>query len=418
MTTAAPSGRAASRDIPEGMLRLAFVLLVVVVAMAPYTGADLVTIGVAAIVVVVGLLQPPRRRLPVALTASLTIGGGLCSVSVAWSVAPFSTFPFGVAVLATLTALLVVARRFDVWSVLDGLASGLRIVLLVTLAVAVVAPGVGLVDEDYQTGALKGLFEHRNLLAFVALIALILYIFLGSIRSRGWVFAHVALASACLLGSQSQTALVSLGAALAMTLALVVISRMRGLPRVLVGIFVTVGVGYVVYLCLFFLGDVAADLGRDATLTGRTDVWPAVLQAIARHPVLGYGWDGLWHENDPTTNEMWRAAGFKMYHAHDGFLEILLELGVVGLFVVGIMLLAGLVVSVLKRLAGGGPEYLWAFATTIALVISDISEAPSTTFFGCLVLGCVLVVAMSSDVPRAVPPLGSSTLTHPVGTRS
>lgn len=395
-----PDVRGTRQGETATLLRPAFILLVVVVAMAPYTGADLITIGAATLVIVVGLLQAPQRRLPVVLPVALTIGGGLCATSVVWSVAPFSTFPFGVAVLATLTALLVMARRSDTWGVLGGLASGLRIVLLLTLAVAVVAPGVGLVDEDYQTGALKGLFEHRNLLAFVALIALILFMFVGWTRSKGWLISHIALAGVCLVGSQSQTALVSLGAALTMTLALVVMSRMRGAARVLFGLIVTFFIGYLVYLGLFFFGDVAADLGRDATLTGRTDVWPAVLQAIDRHPVLGYGWNGLWHAGDPTTNEMWRAAGFKMYHAHDGFLEILLELGIVGLVAIGSMLLAGLWLSVRTRLAGGGAEQLWAFTSTVALVVSNISEAPSATFFGWLIIGSVLVVALSGAVPR------------------
>ena len=101
-----------------------------------------------------------------------------------------------------------------------------------------------------------------------------------------------------------------------------------------------------------------------------------------------------------------------MYHAHDGFLEILLELGVVGLVYIGTMLLTGLVVSMRRRLIGGGAETLWAFATTLALLVSNVTEAPSTSFFGWLVLGCVLVVV--------VPPMTSrntyySELAAPIG---
>ena len=221
------------------LLNVAFSVLVAITSMAPFPNADLAIIAASSLVVVIGLLQPPRIHLPVVLSIGLILAGGLCAASVAWSVAPFSTFPFGVAVLVMLMALLVVARRFDAWAVLAGLAAGLRIVLLLTLAVAVVAPGVGLVDEDYQTGALKGLFEHRNLLAFVALISLILFVFVGSTRSKGWLLSHVALAGVCLVGSQSQTALVSLGGALAMTVSLIALSRMRGLARVLIGFVVT-----------------------------------------------------------------------------------------------------------------------------------------------------------------------------------
>jgi hypothetical protein len=77
-----------------------------------------------------------------------------------------------------------------------------------------------------------------------------------------------------------------------------------------------------------FLGgsDVAAfssALGRDNTLTGRTEVWADILPARTQQPLLGYGFGSFWTDA--------RRQLYDIPTAHNGYLDILLELGEVGL---------------------------------------------------------------------------------------
>jgi exopolysaccharide production protein ExoQ len=73
-------------------------------------------------------------------------------------------------------------------------------------------------------------------------------------------------------------------------------------------------------------------LGRDETLTGRTDVWASLFPAAMREPILGFGFGGFWTR---ATREM-----FRISEAHNGYLEVILELGFVGLFLFSMFLLS------------------------------------------------------------------------------
>ena len=61
-------------------------------------------------------------------------------------------------------------------------------------------------------------------------------------------------------------------------------------------------------------------LGRDATLTGRTEIWAGLLPVAARRPILGSGYGALWTPqlSSPPVPEI---------EAHNGYLEVLLQLG-------------------------------------------------------------------------------------------
>ena len=51
---------------------------------------------------------------------------------------------------------------------------------------------------------------------------------------------------------------------------------------------------------------VTADVGKDATLTGRTDLWNVAITMIARRPWLGYGYGGFWRGWTGESAEFWR----------------------------------------------------------------------------------------------------------------
>ena len=42
-------------------------------------------------------------------------------------------------------------------------------------------------------------------------------------------------------------------------------------------------------------------IGKDATLTGRVDLWQQVLKLVDEKPVLGWGYRAMWQPDDPST---------------------------------------------------------------------------------------------------------------------
>jgi len=130
-----------------------------------------------------------------------------------------------------------------------------------------------------------------------------------------------------LIGSSSATSLATLIMGVATFLALRCFQKLSlSVPRAGLLALVLFLLGY--GLSAPFMGgsNVAAfssALGRDATLTGRTDIWADVMPARSQRPLLGYGFGSFW------TNA--RRQLYKIPTAHNGYLDILLELGEVGL---------------------------------------------------------------------------------------
>jgi exopolysaccharide production protein ExoQ len=92
-------------------------------------------------------------------------------------------------------------------------------------------------------------------------------------------------------------------------------------------------------------GGAASALGRDATFSGRTDIWAAVLLA-ASNPIIGSGFESFW--NSPNVLIVQRALALvNWYHpeglneAHNGYLEIYLNLGWIGLCLILLILTTG-----------------------------------------------------------------------------
>ena len=129
-------------------------------------------------------------------------------------------------------------------------------------------------------------------------------------------------------------------------------------------------------------------LGRDETLTGRTEVWAEVMPARDRQPLLGYGFGSFWTDA--------RRQLYDIPTSHNGYLDILLEVGEVGLVFYTAWLLS--CTRQLHRALAW--EYDWAGFSICLLLMSLIyntteSALNSTTDYitAVVILGCMLVPA-------------------------
>jgi exopolysaccharide production protein ExoQ len=97
-------------------------------------------------------------------------------------------------------------------------------------------------------------------------------------------------------------------------------------------------------LTMLFGGEsiVTGALGRQENLSGRTDIWAASI-AAADNPVIGTGFESFWNVNVEKV-----ARGLPGYwdihnlvSAHNGYLEVYLDLGLVGLCLIALILISG-----------------------------------------------------------------------------
>jgi exopolysaccharide production protein ExoQ len=75
-------------------------------------------------------------------------------------------------------------------------------------------------------------------------------------------------------------------------------------------------------------------LGKDVTLTGRTGIWKAVTDSIAKRPLFGYGYQAFWLGLEGESYRVILAVSWVLAQAQNGFLDVMLEMGVVGLAIV------------------------------------------------------------------------------------
>ena len=79
-------------------------------------------------------------------------------------------------------------------------------------------------------------------------------------------------------------------------------------------------------------------VGRDSTLTGRTRIWNDVLR-LTVNPVIGAGYESFWLGK--RLEEIWLTNWEHPNQAHNGYLEVYLDLGWVGLTLIATMMIAG-----------------------------------------------------------------------------
>jgi exopolysaccharide production protein ExoQ len=79
--------------------------------------------------------------------------------------------------------------------------------------------------------------------------------------------------------------------------------------------------------------------GRDETLTGRTDIWRPLLDFASRNPVFGVGYGGFWAPGNVELEELFTSK-FVLGQAHNGYLAVYVELGIVGIALLALFLLA------------------------------------------------------------------------------
>jgi len=72
---------------------------------------------------------------------------------------------------------------------------------------------------------------------------------------------------------------------------------------------------------------IAGAVGRDATFTDRTVLWSYLLN-MKINPLLGTGYESFWL--GPRLAELWAQFAFRPNQAHDGYIELYLNLGLIG----------------------------------------------------------------------------------------
>lgn len=295
------------------------------------------------------LLRP--RRIPLAFAAFLA----LAVLSVAWSYYPGATLLGLLAQAGALVAALYFATSMTWPRILTALGRATRWILGLSLLFefivgAIVRHPIIPLWVDYGTGKLpsafywsqanlftgepiQGIVGNRNLLAFVAVIAIICIVLeftsksLGRGRSASWLVVAVA----TLALTRSATAMTVM-LVIAVAAAVLVLMRRAspGHRRVVVGGSL-LGIGGLAGLLFAFSAPLLALLGKSSDLTGRADIWNSVTALAQQRPVFGWGWVSYWVPWVEPFTHLAERKGVTYLQAHNAWLDVWFQLGIVGL---------------------------------------------------------------------------------------
>jgi O-antigen ligase len=141
-------------------------------------------------------------------------------------------------------------------------------------------------------------------------------------------------------------------------------------------------------------------MGKDVTLTGRTGLWSVVVDSIAQRPWLGHGYNAFWLGWEGESARVWAVLPWHAAHAHNGVLDLGLELGLVGiaLFTSSLVLAATRATAVIRRTS---TMYgLWPLAYVVFIVVVNFSESTilvrNSIFWMLYTVTCVWLVGQRS----------------------
>lgn len=182
-------------------------------------------------------------------------------------------------------------------------------------------------SEPQLAGDWRGIFNHKNAAAPAMIILVIIGLYLRSAWSTLWGTLITLAAAIFLYKTNGKTATMLLP----VTLVLVWWME-RHARRALLMI-----VGFLAFLNIFAVGSAFSpgirkaveSAGIDATFTGRTDIWQLSLETFAKSPLFGQGFQSFWNSKEllaqADVSANWAVIAS---HAHNGYIESLLNGGI------------------------------------------------------------------------------------------
>ncbi|HEY3731135.1 MAG TPA: O-antigen ligase family protein [Steroidobacteraceae bacterium] len=228
-------------------------------------------------------------------------------------------------------------------------------------------------------GAWRGLLGQKNGLGHASSIAVFFWVHGWLAREvRFWKFAiGFGVSATCLLLSHSSTALMSATfSVMLLFLLLRAPKQKRHYMSFIVAIFVSLILLYSLAVLDIFPGldfllqPIIDFTGKDNTFSGRTQIWAVIREHIRLAPILGTGYGAYWIgplPQSPSSVFLSKQSNFYPTEAHNGYLDIINDLGFVGLS----FLLGYLVVFLRQSLALMKFNYTQA-ALFVALLFEEL----------------------------------------------
>lgn len=257
---------------------------------------------------------------------------------------------------------------------------------------------LGIQGRIAELGPVQGIFGTRNLLGFVAVIALIAFIIEYRTQSVPPGLSLFSVTLAGLLAALSDSPTVAVLGVTVGGAALALWAVRRAAPARRSAWQWGLGVGVTVALVIAYLWrhTIITRLGAGTDLWMRTELWSNVLAFVDFRPVQGFGWYGSWTRYDFPFYTINFQLGERHASALNAYVNVLLQLGWVGLVLFAAFAGIAVVRSWLVASERRAVVYAWTPLTLVALLVNSVFESFTLTGFGWVMLVICAVRASQS----------------------
>ena len=365
----------------------------------------------------IGLIILAKRHLKIGLTIRENLWLIACLiymlVSISWSELQFVSLKRWSRELIAVIMVLTVASEKDPRQSLCSIFRRIIYILIpYSLLLIKYYPHFG-IDYAWDGDQMwRGVSLHKNSLCRLCLFAIFFLIWTFIRRQKeniiAWYQKYVevfllVLAIWLILGpyhslTNSATSIASLAVGLITFVGLIwmkKIGRLIGLNTLMLMTVVIIVYGIITpFIGRLSVVDVSGMLGRNQTLTGRTEIWAILVPYALERPILGYGYGGFWTD---------AIRQLTSSHAHNGYLDIILNLGFVGLFLFS-MVFISCCRKAHEAMASDFDWGIFSFCYLTILMVHNIAESSATSFdsFNPAVLLLLILTTAASVTDKVI----------------
>ena len=369
--------------------------------------------------------RPMFRRVPplfLGFMAWLTL-------SVIWSqYQPQTLMTVSMQLGGTLFALFL-ANHFGWRQLLNVLSNTVRFVLVSSLFFELLAAWVGPIEplfpnyegeppaasylwsqgNLFEGERIQGIVGNANLLAFVAALGLFLFLIeLIVTAGKRWIPAlSIVLAIALFVLARSAGMTVAIALITFAALVAILAEGRTYAQRRVVYAWAFAALATVATVAALFYRQLFDLLGRSPDASGRFFIWDKVLTLILEKPTVGWGWTGYWIPGIEPWEGLVVINSVPMYQAHNAYLDVWLQLGLIGLTLFVAMITQGFVRAWRVAVRHTSPLYLYPLFILLAILGQSLTESRLLIEISWILL--VVVLVKSREGFTQLEPMGTST---------
>lgn len=330
---------------------------------------------------------------------------GIAFLSIFWSAAPNFTADDGKALLRSTLFGVYMATRYTPKEQMQLLGWLLGLAGVFSLVFALAMPSYGIANTNNEI-SWKGIFVHKQYLGRQMALGFVIFLLttIDSKKYRSIALIGLSFTAILILLSRSKTALILLLLSLLMLPLYKAVKQHYKLKAFifLIGLLL---IGSMAILILSNLEFILVDtLGKDLDFNGRVPIWNLIIEKGLERPWLGYGYAAFWTSPESlfVMNNSW--AGTEdltgtRFHAHNGFVDLFIQLGFLGLSVFVFNFIKVFVRVVYILTSTKAIEYFWMVEFLTLMILFNLTEAITILSTGTL-WSLYVSIALSSAIQQ------------------